>query len=113
MIHRCFKSNRVAIRVKFDPLEATTTFSYLRYMVTFNNINWEALYRNLWYAQSQWELMAMFLEKKASQVKAQVVMYKAVVQAVIIFGSKIWVFMDPMMKVMEGFNIVFTDVLWG
>ena len=31
-------------------------------------------------------------------------MYKAVVQAVIMYGSNIWVVMDPMMKVLEGFH---------
>ena len=50
MIQRCFKSNRVAIRVKLDPLESKTAFPYLGLTVTFNNINWEALYRNLWKA---------------------------------------------------------------
>ena len=34
------------------------------------------------------------------KLKARVMMYKAVVQALIIYGIKIWVFMDLMMKAM-------------
>ena len=55
----------------------------------------------------------MFLEKTGAPVKDRAMIYKAVVQAVIMYGSKIWVFMDPMMKVVEGFTIVLTDILRG
>ena len=88
MLQRCFKTNRVAIRFKLDPLEETTAFSYLGRTVNLNNINWEALYINLWKAQIQWGLVAMFLENTGELIKSREMMYKAVVQAVIIYGRK-------------------------
>ena len=42
-----FRKNLVAIRFNLDPLESTTILSHLRRMVTFNDINWAALYSNL------------------------------------------------------------------
>ena len=47
MIQRCLETNLVDIRFNLDPLEATTILSHLRRMVTFNDINWAALYSNL------------------------------------------------------------------
>ena len=37
-------------------------------------------------------------------VKAQAMIYKAVVQAVLLYGIKIWVVTDVMMMVLEGFH---------
>ena len=81
--------NWVVIRVKLDPFEAKTTISYLRHTVNFNNSNCEDLYINLWKAHIQWMLVAMFLEKTGAPVKDRAMIYKAVVQAVILYGSKI------------------------
>ena len=50
----CFEANHVAIRFNLEPLEETTTFPYLRHIVTLNNRDWEDLYINLWKAQRQW-----------------------------------------------------------
>ena len=36
-------------------------------------------------------------------IRAQEMMYKAVVQIVMLYGSEIWVITDAMMKVLEGF----------
>ena len=49
-------------------------------------------------------MVAKVLCKIGAPIKAQVVMYKAVVQVVLLYGSKIWVVMDTMMKVLEGFH---------
>ena len=88
--------NWVVIRVKLEPFEAKNTFYYLRHTVNFNNINCEDLYSNLWKAQIQWGLVAMFLEKTGAPVKDRSMIYKAVVQAVVLSGSNLWVVMDPM-----------------
>ena len=37
-------------------------------------------------------------------VKSQVMMYKVLVQAALLYGSEIWVFADSMMIVLEGFH---------
>ena len=37
-------------------------------------------------------------------IKAQLIMYKAVFQVVILYGSETWVVMYAMMRVLEGFH---------
>ena len=88
MLQRCFKSNLVKIRIKLDPLEATTAFPYLGCMVTLNNNNLEALYIKLWKAHIQWGLMAMFLDNTGEPINAREMIYKVVFQAVILYGRK-------------------------
>ena len=39
-----------------------------------------------------------------AQIKAQAMMYKVVVQAVLLYGSGIWVTTDVTMPVLEGFH---------
>ena len=94
----------MVIRVNLEPFEAKTAFSYLRHTVNFSNSNCEDLYSNLWKAQIQWRLVAMFLKKTGAPVKYRAMMYEVFVQVVIIYGSKIWVVMDPMMRVWEDFH---------
>ena len=53
----------MVIRIKLDPLEATTAFLYLGGMVPFNNSNWESLYSNLINAQWKCEMVAKVLVK--------------------------------------------------
>ena len=44
------------------------------------------------------------LKKAGATVWTQAMMYRAVVQAVLLYGSDIWVVMGAMLKVIEGFN---------
>ena len=42
--------------------------------------------------------------KVGATVRAWAMMYKAVVQTVLLYGSESWVIMNAMMKVLEGFH---------
>ena len=44
------------------------------------------------------------LGKTGAPIKAQAMIYMAVVQAVLLYGSEIWAFTDAMMMVQEGFH---------
>ena len=52
----CFEANQVAIRVNLDPLKSKTPFAYLIWIITYNNSDWEVLYRNLQKSLSRWVL---------------------------------------------------------
>ena len=43
------------------------------------------------------------MTKTGATVREQGVMYKAVAQSVLLYGSEIWVVMGEMIKVLEGF----------
>ena len=57
-------------------------------------------------------MVEKFMRKMWAPLKDRAMMYKSVVQAVLLYRSKIWVATDKMMKVLEGFTILFPDKLW-
>ena len=90
----------MAIRVKLNPLEAKASFPHLRRTVTYNNSDWEELYSNMWKSQRRWGMVANVMGKMGALIKAQLMMYKAAVQVVILYGSEIWVVTDVVMTVL-------------
>ena len=44
------------------------------------------------------------LGKTGAPIKSQMMISKAVFQAALLYGSEIWVVMDTMMKILEGFH---------
>ena len=73
-------------RVKLEPLEATTAFPYLGCTVIFNNSDWETLYSNLHKAHRRWGIVEKVVGKTGTPVKYLAMMYKSVVQAVLLYG---------------------------
>ena len=49
-------------------------------------------------------MVAKVMDKTGGMIKAREMMYKAVVQAVRLYGSERWVVTDKMMMVLEGFH---------
>ena len=77
------------------PLEA---FPYLRRTIVHNNSNCPVVYQNLKKVQSRWGVIVRFLEKMGATVRARGMMYKAVDQSVLLYGSDSWVVMGVMLK---------------
>ena len=66
--------------------------------------NWEDLYQSLWKARRWWGIVAMVLTRKGAMVRMWSMLYKVVVQTVLLYGSEIWVATESMLKVLEGFH---------
>ena len=49
-------------------------------------------------------MVAKVLVNMGVMVRAQVMMYKALAQKVLLYGSESWVLMEVMLKLMEGFH---------
>ena len=94
----------MAIKVNMNPHETTTAFTYLGITINYNNSHWEALYSNPWKAQRGWGVETKVLVKTGAPIKSRAMMYKAVVQAVLLYGRIIWVMTDAMIMVIEGFH---------
>ena len=90
----------MAIPFNQETLESTAAFSFLVRTVAFKNINWSDLYRNLRKAQQRLGVVAKVLTKMGATVWAQAMMYKLVVQLVLLYRSKSWVVTEVMFKVM-------------
>ena len=76
---------------------------YLGRTITYNNINWSALYHNLEKARRRWGMVLRVLEKTGEAVIDREIMYKAVVQTMMLYGRESWVIVYKIMKVLEGF----------
>ena len=60
--------------------------------------------QNLREAQRRWGVIVRVLEKVGATVQAFGMMYKAVAQSLILYSSEIWVVMEAMIKILEGFH---------
>ena len=78
----------MTVRVNLTPLEATTAFRYLGRTVMYNNNDWEALYINLRKSQRRCGMVSKVLGKTGAPIKSRVMMYKTVVQPVLLYRSK-------------------------
>ena len=96
--------SQVSIRVNLEPLETRYALPYLKPTIYFNNSNWETLYGNLRKAQWRWGMMVKFLVKMGEMVPSRAIMYKALVQTVLIYWSECWLVMDAILKVLEGLH---------
>ena len=73
-------------------------------MAVYNNSNWGTLYCNFRKSQRKWVMLANVMGKTGVDIKARVMMYKAIVQAVLMYGIEIWMFTYATMKFLEGFH---------
>ena len=94
----------MAVRVNLYPLNEKTSLPYIVSMVTFNNSDWVALYSNIEKSQHRWGLVVKVLGKTGDPVKSRVMMYKLVVQPVLLYGSEIWVVTKKIMTFLEVFH---------
>ena len=61
-------------------------FPYLVLTVAFNNSDWAAMYSNMSKLQWQWDVVAKVLMNTGYTVQSWVMMYKALVHTVLLYG---------------------------
>jgi hypothetical protein len=66
--------------------------------------DWPALYANLKKAQQHWGMLSLILVLDGASPRARGLFYKAVVQAVLLYGCETWVVTNAMLRVLEGFH---------
>ena len=57
----------------------------------YNNSNWVASYSNLRKAQRIWGMFSNVLGKTGAPIKSWVMVYKAVLHVLLLYGIEIWV----------------------
>jgi hypothetical protein len=80
------------------------TFRYLERLLASNNSDWPTIYYNLKKAQARWGMISRVLERDGASPKAMGMFYKAVVQAVLLYGCETWTLTHPMIKALESFH---------
>ena len=85
---QCFEASRVFISVNSELMEPNTASPYLGHAVVSNNRNWESMYQNLKKAQWNWVMVAKVMTKEGAAVLALTMLYKVLVQKVLLYGSE-------------------------
>ena len=103
-LHRYFEESRVSFHINVEVLPPPEALPYLGQMIAYNNSNWSSVYQNPKKAQRRWVMITKVLSKTGAMVRARGMMYKAVDQSVILYGSNIWVVTVEMLKVLDGLH---------
>ena len=69
-----------------NPIETVTTFKYLGRVMTVEDDDWPAVAGNLLMAQKSWGRLARILSREGGEKRVSGNFFKAVVQAVLLFG---------------------------
>ena len=86
------------------PLETVSTFKYLVRVMTAGDENWPAVAGNLVKAQKTWGRMLRIISQEGSDKRVSGNFFKAVVQAVLLFGVETWVLTLRIERALESFQ---------
>ena len=86
------------------PLTEVYLFWYLGQTLSSYNTDWTEVERNLWRAWGKWGSLVKILGREGEDRRTVGRFYVAVVQAVLLFGSKTWVLNPWLEKSLDGFH---------
>ncbi len=100
---------RVALARTFkaygEDLERVEVFKYLGRLLAYDDNDSQAMRANLKKVRKSWAQVSHVLRAENASPKVCGVFYKAVVQAVLLFGSEMWKLSPASLKSLEGFHI--------
>ncbi len=88
-----------------EDLERVEVFKYLGRLISFDDADNQAMRSNLKKAQGCWAQVFRMLRAENAAPNTCGMFYKAIVQAVLLYGSKTWSLSPSSMKRLEGFHI--------
>ena len=78
----------VSFQINAESLPPSEAIPYLGRIIAFNNSDWAAVYQNLQRARRWQVIIARVMEMTGATVHAWGMMYKAVTQSVLLYGSE-------------------------
>ena len=100
----CQAAKEVTFTASGDQLSSVEVFRYLGRLLSATDNDWPALHRNLAKARQRWAMISRVLAREGASPRVSGMFYKAVVQAVLLYGSETWVFTQSMYKALAGFH---------
>ena len=97
-------ANEVTIEALGNDLEKVLKFCYLGRPIAANNSDWPALCHNLQKAKAKWGMITRPLVQTGVRMRTVGMFYKAIVQAVLLFGCETWVITDNMLAILDSFH---------
>jgi hypothetical protein len=98
------RAQAVSFQACNTPLDKVDTFKYLGRYFTSTDSDWPTLYKNLQKARAKWAIIAKVLVRDNATPRVSGMFYKAVVQAILLYGSESWVITPAMIKVLDSFH---------
>jgi hypothetical protein len=102
------QANKEAAKVVFEvdgqPIETVSEFKYLGRVLVNNDSDWMAIRMNIQKARKRWGQVAQILSREGATTSTMAYFYKAVVQAVLLYGSESWVITGRMGKALASFH---------
>ena len=92
-----------AFEVYGKPLETLSTFKYLVRVMTAVDDNWPEVVGNLVKARKSWGTLLRVLSREGADKRVSGNFFKAVVQAVLLFGVETWVLTPRIERALESF----------
>ena len=86
------------------PLGVVQIYQYLGRLLACNDNDWPAIQTQLKKARSRWGSLSRILVREGATPRVSGMFYKAVVQAVLLYGCESWVLTDKVWKVLESFH---------
>ena len=87
-----------------EPLQNISTFGYLGRALTAGDDDWLPMVGNLGKAQKSWGQLYRILSREGADTKVSGNFYKAVAQAVLMFGEETWVLTLRMEQSLDSFQ---------
>jgi hypothetical protein len=103
LVNKITASNTIFM-INNQPIENVTEFKYLGRYITNNDNDWKAVTWNIKRARMAWGRLARILSSEGATPKAMASIYKAVVQAVLLYGSESWAVTVAMGKRLQSFH---------
>ena len=96
-----------------EPIQNVSTFRYLGRVLTARDDDWLAVVGNLGKAQESWGGLSRILIRDGEDPKVSGFFYKAVAQAVFLFGVETWVLAPRMERALDSFQHRVESIITG
>jgi hypothetical protein len=94
----------ITFTVLGTPIERVKEFKYLGRILDEGDDDWLALQSNLKKAREKWSRIGRILSSEKADPRTMATFYKAIIQAVLLFGAESWVLSNRMMKPLRSFH---------
>ena len=87
-----------------EPLKNVTAFRYMGRVMMMVDDDWLAVVGNLWKARKSWGRLLRILSREGADPKVSGHFFKALTQAVLLFGVETWVLTPSMDRALSSFQ---------
>ena len=96
--------NNISFSINDVELQRVYSYKYLGRMITNTDCDNDAIERQLERARSKWKRFSAILNSRGMNSRVSGYFYKAIVQAVLLYGSETWVISRSQLKMLEVFH---------